>query len=607
MHLTHITGVNIKGRSFAHSLAPVTAFVGDNFTGKTARGMAIRLALTGNAGAPIPKTPAGTWDALSGGHADVSVTAKAKDNGATESWTLRWTRSNKGPVSKTGSVPAHVALPDLLADPESFFSLTKEARAQKILQCAGGIVVDFDLAIAGVKEWPMPGSVADTQKDAHKKALEASLNKYGAVDGVAKFILYAKEVENVVKEEASRLTSTIQGSASVVFAATPPTPEQIAAAGAKLKALQDADQAAMHDEGDRHEAEEIVAAYGGDTWEGPANTDDIRENIKVLEGVVEFAEKRVNEARDTQHEAQKNYDVAKRELASASATTCPTCGQEKPKAGRKDMKEAKATEKTASETLELAKASFSKALDELESNRKRLSDLRSRLAEAERTIAQNSQAKTKLENAIRRLTKPKLMPPAPEELEEATKAYETMVAARGAYEQIVKARTARDKAESELIRVRCELETSKLVRESVMAYVAKQTEAAFNGILENAGAFTKGLLRGEIRFIDGDLVMDDGLEGRRIPWQSWSGTERLLAFAGLAFVLCQEAKLKVIIMDEFGRLSPRMKVDVLSRFHHLTTIGAVSNCIVMDANADDYRAFEDDRLMVVNLNEEGSL
>ena len=138
MHLTGITGVNIKGRTFAHSLAPVTAFVGDNFTGKTARGMAIRLALTGNAGAPIPKTPAGTWDALSGGHADVSVTAKAIDNGATESWTLRWTRSNKGPVSKSGSVPAHVALPDLLADPESFFSLTKEARAQMILACAGG-------------------------------------------------------------------------------------------------------------------------------------------------------------------------------------------------------------------------------------------------------------------------------------------------------------------------------------------------------------------------------------------------------------------------------------------------------------------------------------
>lgn len=604
MHLTHITGVNIKGRSFSHQLAPVTAFVGDNFTGKTARGMAIRLALTGNAGAPIPKTPAGTWDALSGGHADVSVTAKAKDNGATESWTLRWTRSNKGPVSKSGSVPAHVALPDLLADPESFFSLTKEARAQKILQCAGGIVVDFDLAIAGVKEWPMPGSVADTRKLAHKGHLNALLNEHGAVDGVAKFIEFAKQLEKAQKEEAARLTATITGSASVVFADAPPTTEQIAAAGAKLKALQDADQAVMHDEGDRHEAEEIVAAYGGDAQELQPNTDDIRENIKVLEGVVEFAEKRVNEARDTQHDAQKNYDAAKRELDSASATTCPTCGQEKPKAGRKDMKEAKAMAGIASEMLAIANVGLVKATDELAEVRRKLVLMRMELERAERTIAQNSQAKTKLENAIQRLTKPKLMPPAPEELEEATKAYEAMVAARGAYEQSVKARTARDKAESELIRVRCELETSKIVRESVMAYVANQTEAAFNSILENAGAFTEGLLRGDIRFEDGDLVMEMAGQGVDVPWQSWSGTERLLAFAGLAFVLCQEAKLKVIIFDEFGRLSPRMKTDVLKRMIELTHNGVVSNFIVMDANADDYRAFEDERLMVVNLNEE---
>lgn len=604
MHLTHITGVNIKGRSFSHQLAPVTAFVGDNFTGKTARGTAIRLALTGNAGAPIPKTPAGTWDALSGGHADVSVTAKAKDNGATESWTLRWTRSNKGPVSKSGSVPAHVALPDLLADPESFFSLTKEARAQKILQCAGGIVVDFDMAIAGVKEWPMPGSVADTRKLAHKGQLNEFLNEHGAVDGVAKFIEFAKQFEKAQKEEAARLTATITGSASVVFADAPPTKEQLEAAAAKLKALQDQENAALQNEGDRHEAEEIVAAYGGDAQELQPNTDDIRENIKVLEDVVDFAEKRVNETRETQQQAQKNHDAAKRELEAASATTCPTCGQEKPKAGRKDLKEAKATAKIASDTLELAKAGFSKALQELDAVRKKLSDMRGALSAAERATAEQTRAKTKLENAIRLLAKPKVQPPAPGALEAASNEYEALVAKRGAYEQSLKARTSRDKAESELIRVRCDMETSKLIREAIMAHVAQKTEAAFNSILENAGAFTEGLLRGSIRFDDGDLVM--AADGKTVPWQSWSGTERLLAFAGLAFVLCQEAKLKVIIFDEFGRLAPRMKVDVIRRMIELTAKGLVSNFVIMDANSDDYRAFEADRLMVVNLNAEES-
>lgn len=604
MHLTHITGVNIKGRSFSHQLAPVTAFVGDNFTGKTARGMAIRLALTGNAGAPIPKTPAGTWDALSGGHADVSVTAKAKDNGATESWTLRWTRSNKGPVSKSGSVPAHVALPDLLADPESFFSLTKEARAQKILQCAGGIVVDFDMAIAGVKEWPMPGSVADTRKLAHKGQLNEFLNEHGAVDGVAKFIEFAKQFEKAQKEEAARLTATITGSASVVFADAPPTKEQLEAAAAKLKALHDQENAALQNEGDRHEAEDIVASFADDEKEETPKLDDMRENIKVREGVVEFAEKRVNSARDTQHEAQKNYDVAKRELDSASATTCPTCGQEKPKAGRNDLKEAKATAKLACDTLDIANAKFATSLKDLEAALKNLSDMRGALSAAERATAEQTRAKTKLENAIRLLAKPKVQPPAPGALEAASNEYEALAAKRGAYEQSLKARTSRDKAESELIRVRCDMETSKLIREAIMAHVAQKTEAAFNSILKKAGAFTDGLLRGSIQFVDGDLVMD--MDSQTVPWQSWSGTERLLSFAGLAFVLCQEARLKVIIFDEFGRLAPRMKVDVIKRMIELTQKGLVSNFVIMDANANDYRAFEDERLMVVDLNSEES-
>jgi hypothetical protein len=608
MHLTHIEGKNIKGRSFAHQLAPVTAFVGDNFTGKTARGMAIRLALTGNAGAPIPKTPAGTWEALSNGQPVVSVTAKASDGAATESWSMTWTKNNKGTVSKSGSVPAHVALPDLLADPESFFSLTKEARAQMILACAGGIAVDYDLALATVKEWPMPGSVADTLKTNHKANLSAFLNEHGAVEGVAKFIEYAKTLEKHQKIEAERLTATITGSASVVFADAPPTKEQLEAAGAKLKALQDQENAALHDQGDRHQATEIVAQYQDDESTNGAkpNVEELRENIKVLEGVVEFSENRVNEARETQHQAQKNHDEAQRELAAASATTCPTCGQEKPKAGRKDLKEAKATAKIATDTLELAKAGFSQSLDELELARKKLANMRVVLSSAERAIAAQSQSKTKLENAIRLLAKPIVRPPEPGSLEAASNEYEALAAKRGAYEQSLKARTARDKAESELIRVRCDMETSKLIREAITAHVAQKTEAAFNSILENAGAFTEGLLRGDIRFDDGELVMEIAGQGVDVPWQSWSGTERLLAFAGLAFALCQEAKLKVIIFDEFGRLAPRMKVDVINRMIELTHNGVVSNCIVMDANADDYSAFEDDRLLVVNLNEEES-
>ncbi len=608
MHLTHITGVNIKGRSFAHSLAPVTAFVGDNFTGKTARGMAIRLALTGNAGAPIPKTPAGTWESLSGGSPVVSVTAKASDGAAVETWSLTWTKNNKGTVSKAGSVPAHVALPDLLADPESFFSLTKEARAQMILACAGGIEVDFDLAIAGVTEWPMPGSVADTRKLAHKGHLNALLNEHGAVEGVAKFMEFAKSFEKAQKEEAARLTATITGSTSVVFAETPPTNEQLDAAAAKVKALQEQDNAALNDQGDRHEAEEIVAQYQDDESKNDPkpNAEELRENIKVIEGVFEFGENRVNEARETRHQAQKNYDVAKRELDAASATTCPTCGQEKPKAGRKDLKEAKATAKLASETLELAKLGFSQALQELEACRKKLSEMRGVLSAAERFTAEQSRAKTQLENAIRLLSKPKIHLPDAGALESAAKEYEDLAAKRGAHEQSLKARTARDKSESELIRVRCDMETSKLIREAITAHVAHRTEGAFNSILHNAEAFTNGLLRGSIRFSDGDLVMDTEGDSQSIPWQSWSGTERLLAFAGLAFVLCQEAKLKVIICDEFGRLSPRMKVDVIHRMMELTQKGIVSNFVVMDANADDYRAFDDDRLMVVNLNEENS-
>lgn len=606
MHLTHIEGKNIKGRSFSHQLAPVTAFVGDNFTGKTARGMAIRLALTGNAGAPIPKTPAGTWEALSNGQPVVSVTAKASDGAATEAWSLTWTKNNKGTVSKSGSVPAHVALPDLLADPESFFSLTKEARAQMILACAGGITVDYDLALATVKEWPMPGSVADTRKNEHRMVIDDFLQEHGAVEGVAKFVAYCKEFEKSQKEEAARLTATITGSASVVFADAPPTKEQLEAAGAKLKALQDQENAALHDEGDRHQASEIVAQYEYMDAKPLPDANELREKIKIADATVEFGQKQLDDARSAFNFAQRLHNEADKELSASLATTCPTCGQEKPKAGRKDMKEAKDAEKTASINLAEAHKAFDKCLKELNDARERLATLRGCLDSIQTASADRVKAKEKLENAVRLLAKPIVRPPEPGALEAASKEYEDLAAKRGAYEQSLKARTARDKAESELIRVRCNMETSKLIREAIMAHVAQKTEAAFNSILENAGAFTEGLLRGDIRFDDGDLVMEIAGQGVDVPWQSWSGTERLLAFAGLAFVLCQEARLKVIIFDEFGRLAPRMKVDVIKRMIELTSKGLVSNFVIMDANADDYRAFEDDRLLVVNLNEEES-
>jgi|GEM_PF-5916604 len=603
MHLTHITGVNIKGCSFAHQLAPVTAFVGDNFTGKTARGMAIRLALTGNAGAPIPKTPAGTWEALSNGQPVVSVTAKASDGAATEAWSLTWTKNNKGTVSKSGSVPAHVALPDLLADPESFFSLTKEARAQMILACAGGIAVDYDLALATVKEWPMPGSVADTLKTNHKANLSAFLNEHGAVEGVAQFVEMCKRFEKIQKEEAARLTATITGSASVVFADAPPTKEQLEAAGAKLKALQDQENAALHDEGDRHQATEIVAQYQDMDAQPLPDANELREKIKVTEALVEFGEKRVNEARNEKQQAEKNHEEAKRVLDVSSSTTCPYCGQEKAKGERKELKEAKAAAKIAEEALRFADSNFASAIKGRSEACDQLKTMRGCLASIECASADRVKAKAKLENAIRLLAKPIVRPPEPGALEAASTEYEALAAKRGAYEQSLKARTARDKAESELIRVRCDMETSKLIREAITAHVAQKTEAAFNSILENAGAFTEGLLRGDIRFDDGDLVMEIAGQGVDVPWQSWSGTERLLAFAGLAFVLCQEAKLKVIIFDEFGRLAPRMKADVINRMLFMTQTGRVSNFVIMDANTDDYRAFDDERLLVVNLNE----
>ena len=47
MRIARLTGTNIKGKTFDHELNPVTVFSGPNYSGKTARIDALKLALLG--------------------------------------------------------------------------------------------------------------------------------------------------------------------------------------------------------------------------------------------------------------------------------------------------------------------------------------------------------------------------------------------------------------------------------------------------------------------------------------------------------------------------------------------------------------------------------
>ena len=74
--------------------------------------------------------------------------------------------------------------------------------------------------------------------------------------------------------------------------------------------------------------------------------------------------------------------------------------------------------------------------------------------------------------------------------------------------------------------------------------------------------------------------------GAWIPHEAFSGTEQLLAYAGFAVALAGQAPIKVVIMDELGRLTGTRKAAMLRRMCELVSKGVIDQFIGCDVEGN---------------------
>lgn len=137
-----------------------------------------------------------------------------------------------------------------------------------------------------------------------------------------------------------------------------------------------------------------------------------------------------------------------------------------------------------------------------------------------------------------------------------------------------------------------EFEVYKLALKTMKALQVEMMESAFVKFMEKMNLIADGIFPG------GKLVFHEGEIGywagaTFVPMEYFGGTEQMLAFAGLSLTLAQDSKMKIIIMDELGRVSRARRIKLIKRMITLVRDGVIDQFIGIDVSDDAYTVFKD--------------
>ncbi len=614
MQLTKISAHNFKGSSFEHELGRATLIVGDNYKGKSSITQAIRLALTGTMPKPIGKVGGNIYSALAGnpdeaGKLSVALTT---DTGREIEW--MWTRSAKGTVSTKGSVPADLIVPDVVIDPDTFFALPAADRSVALMRAVPGIKIDLDAWRAEMnKIQAFPSTVRDV---AIKAAATIADSFFGS--GATPVEACERTVE-MIAEQAKQAGDRVKHSEGA-FAAVPPNTEWPIDRALELKEAQEelnklalikakfedtqrtAEQTAKRRtalneaKAKLQESIKILTAPQVETMR------DLVEQQKTLQEQFDSALKdQAKLAQDVDNAKASRAEIQKRLRVFGHSETgkCPLCDS--------SVEASKLLEQWQEESdlllikIEETEEQHATAREKCEAALKALRDKEAQIVSRTRAEDQLESDERELKNVEDSLAAlgDTVFGTLPPRFEESYAAAEAKVAALNANQGRLKSHAEtkewRDKMESDLIAARCRYDTLKEAVKLLRAEMEKAVAEGFGKVLEVANQFTDGILASRLELRDGELGRRAGKKdversggklkaGAWIPHEGFSGTERLIAFAGFATAIATTSPIKLVIMDELGRVEPTLRVAVIKRMKALTEAGVIDQFIGIDAS-----------------------
>lgn len=609
MNIGKVKITNFKGRTGEFAFAPVTVITGANYAGKSTIPLAVRLALTGYLPPPIGKENRSIFEALAGNPHEpglLEVGYTLEDGNDTIAGFLRWTRSEKGVVSREGAVPGCAALPAILCEPKTFFGLSGPERVRAIFEACPDARIDTKAFLGTVGE--IMAAPAKT-RDETVQFIVGKVKELFVADRPDQ--VAAAMLEETLKGELKRAkdlenlkTGAVQGASAPVGEVPADHSEEIKDIEVKLAAARRNASALDQQWSQAQAAAEI-----------PAKIAELKEELESLKGsepktdptlAIKFTESK----RETKEALKAEADAADmvrrwtRALDAVKAGRCPTCGCEG----------AEMTKRIAGikASLDTAKATLVEVINRVAKADAKLDEVTQKLDAQSDAIEQfrSSQGRiNEIEAEINGLVA--VNPPSlPENMEEQRSAavaeitdYEVKVAALRAKQTDFIAyrqnRSRRDAIESDLLEARCAVEVFGQAVKALSAEVSKATEKAFAKVLSVADLFTNGMLNSRLEFRNGSLgrrVSEaDVLQGSKAKVGSWisheafSGTEELIAYAAFAVALAAKAPFKLVVMDELSRLTEDRRLALVERMAELTKSGTIDQFIGVDSDSKPWK------------------
>ncbi|MGB8295898.1 MAG: hypothetical protein WCG85_10765, partial [Polyangia bacterium] len=153
-------------------------------------------------------------------------------------------------------------------------------------------------------------------------------------------------------------------------------------------------------------------------------------------------------------------------------------------------------------------------------------------------------------------------------------------------QRAAQAEQARDKAKAE------QVFAGKLT-DTLRAIQTEAVERAFQPMLEIANAFAKPVLKSPLGYHAGEI--GTRRNGLWVGHRTFSGTEKAIAYAAIQAALAARAPVRIMIIDELGRIGDRALFHLLAAVsQHLQKSGLVDQFIGIDAGRlDYYRSHQD--------------
>ena len=606
MRVTKLKLRNFRGINREFELPAACVVAGPNFSGKSTVPIALRLACVGSMPPPIGKT--GIWPALAGNPDDpgvMSVTATT-DGGLT--WSLEWERK-KDSVSQRGQPPVECALPPVLCDPMTFWTMTGAEQSRAIFAASGASVDPERLTQAIQSVEAMPARIRDEAVTMLCGLLTQRLAANPDVSPAT--ALWVSDCAQIAKEERAK-AKRLEAKASAAFWSGPMPADktkELAEARRELAevtrrvqnqadAVKASEKAAEATERRKRRLAELDAAItqAAATPEAPQLSEEYVDEFARAEAAVESANCILENV-----ERELRERIATR--SKLRAGTCPCCGY-------------------TGDGLAGIVSSLDGLIDAAEEiraeQRERVKELRKRCAEIGQRNDRIAQERFKWERgqkdveswkrelqSLAEISATQIEVPTQEAISEAlresSRCAEKVEQLEGAQAEFARwsvLRDERDKAESDLIRARCFVEVATEAQKRVSAVLDDVAGQAFSETLAIANRLCDGLLASTLEFRNGmlgraaskaDVERTGGTvrEGAWIPHTSFSGTEALIGYAGFAVSVASKAPFRLVVMDELNRLTADRKRSLISRILLLIREGVIDQFVGCDPEASE--------------------